>query len=1021
MEIRLCTDCGHWSERGKTRCGRCGGAITLADEVSLLGQELGRYRLQSVIGCGGMGIVFAAEHLGLGREVAIKALLPELDHADIIERFQREARLLAGLRHPHIIEIFDFDISSQGMPFYVMERLHGLSFGQALARVGRPLRLTELSLVFVSVARALDYAHRQQIIHRDLKPENVYLAHGELSTVVKLLDFGIAKRLTKDNQQSRLTETGAVLGTPLYLSPEQLADEPLGPASDQFALGLMFAECLIGAPVRGQQSPTQMLRLAMQGDVLDAGQWQAIPDACRAALRRALAFAPDARFPNCLMFIEALELEREPIDTAWIESLGLGQSRLVPTPAPATTALDRLPDADDNRPMALTTPAPAVTRAPTPVTRQSQGPNATVVAAKAQARPRRWWLALTGMLVLAVFVGWYGWSRSGTGDAPWTQGAVQVRPGPSLTLPADAGYLVGLLDAEAYFESSNGHYVLSLDDDLPISAVPSSERILGASEQDELFVQQGNTVSLRAPRGGDQKTLATVPDDASWIRLDPEGTWLAYVQGDAVHWFATKSPAAVRSHPLLRASVQFMAVRDGQLLLARYQPNDVLILELATGETRFSTRTDVNRVFDMAWQPTLNRLAICGFSPIVEIFDLTRPDRPVRLTVPTQCQAALWIPEGPTLLLRADRSLVRWSEQAQATMPWPGKVGSAGAILARFVARDGRVWLYEPELHRLQQIELGPEHLQTLNAPTGVEPWDLAVGQDAVYLGLSNGLLVAIEPQGTRTLSVHDAGITDLIDAGDRLASASDDRTLAVWKKPELSVAWRSRGHDFLVNQLWLAPDQQRLWSSSSDGLAKQWRWPDLEPMQQLDLSALCGHPRTSLHAVWLNAAQDRALFGTWDRRLLWLKRDGDLWQCKSFDVASGGGYRLLEVPAVRAVLLEGTEPSRLYAFDLDTERLSRLPDLGFDLLGLSRSPRPDTALAAGLQSVLLIRGTRNADQTLNWQLEPRMLHGLGRGYAADYAPAQHGFVVADDQGQVKVVPLTLFPGLFETTAENAP
>lgn len=1020
MEIRLCADCGHWTERGKTRCGRCGGAITLADEQALLGQELGRYRLRSVIGCGGMGIVFAAEHLGLGREVAIKALLPELDHADMVERFQREARMLATLRHPHIIEIFDFDISAQGMPFYVMERLHGMSFGQALSRIGRPLQLPELAQVMISVARALDYAHRHQIIHRDLKPENIYLAHGELGTVVKLLDFGIAKRLSRDAQQSRLTETGAVLGTPLYLSPEQLADEALGPACDQFALALMFAECLLGEPVRGQQSPTQMLRLAMQGEVLSSAQWQQIPERCRAALQRALAFEPEARFPSCTMWVEALELEREPADTRWIESLGLGESRALPTPAPATTAVDA--------PVRTTpvTRAPAQARALSPTT---PVPSATparsltdATSTRAPALTRRYgygWLGLAALVL--VLAGWlWRWQAPSAAAAfEWPPGPVAFQPGTSWPLPADVGELLGLSETQAYFGSPNGYYVQALDGSVPISQVQSNLSVIGIGERNELFVRTATEIEARSERGEQVRSLAELPSQASWVRVDREGRWLAYVANDALHWFATETPTKRFSHALNRASVQYLAVRNGQLAAALARPNALLVLNLADGKILFEQGTEITRVFDLAWLPERGRLAVCGFSPTVEIHHYDQPRSPLRVTVPTRCDSVIFVPEGPALLIRAGRSLVRWTESATSQIPWPGRSVEAGGLLARFIERDGRYWLYEPDLHRLDQIELGPTQLPTLNAPVGIEPWDLAVAADGIYVGLSDGRLLALQGDQARLFKVHEAGITDLIDAGDSLASASDDRTLAVWKKPDMSIAWRSRGHAFLVNQLWLASDRQSLWSSSSDGLAKQWRWPDLEPIQELDLRKLCSVPHMSLHAVWFNDAQDRALFGTWNQQLLWLKRSEGTWQCQRLPVDSNGGYRLLGLPTVSAVLLQGTAPSRLYAFDLASETLTRVPDHGFNFLGLSAGPDAQTALAAGLESVLLLRASRDAGNALQWQLQAKMLHGLGRAYAVEWdAPAQR-FVFANQRGEIMTMPANAWPAL-STEADQA-
>ncbi|WP_394823196.1 serine/threonine-protein kinase [Pendulispora albinea] len=206
---------------------------------------MGRYRLGRAIGEGGMGVVWAATHLVTGRPVAIK-ILKRNDPNDV-ERFLREARIGASLQHPNVVQVFDFwELPDSGASFMVMELLHGESLAGRLLREGK-LSLHETAEILVSVASALKSAHERGLVHRDLKPENIFLAQqDDGSTIVKVLDFGLA-RATERTVHPTITQTGAIVGTPHYMAPEQFFGEShLAPSADVWALGVVFVECLSG-------------------------------------------------------------------------------------------------------------------------------------------------------------------------------------------------------------------------------------------------------------------------------------------------------------------------------------------------------------------------------------------------------------------------------------------------------------------------------------------------------------------------------------------------------------------------------------------------------------------------------------------------------------------------------------------------------------------------------------------------------------------------------------------------------
>jgi serine/threonine-protein kinase len=220
-----------------------------------VGQILdGRYRLLALLGQGGMGCVWRAEHTSLGSPAAIKLIHPELaSRAGMLARFQREAKAAAKLRGAHVVQILDHGIDD-GTPYIAMECLEGESLAQRLAEE-RALSPAETASIVAGVCAALVAAHRLGIVHRDLKPDNVFLAREETATVVKVLDFGVAKLLDSSaadptaptETTTNRTETGAMLGTPRYMSPEQARGRTeLDGRSDLWALAVITFECLTG-------------------------------------------------------------------------------------------------------------------------------------------------------------------------------------------------------------------------------------------------------------------------------------------------------------------------------------------------------------------------------------------------------------------------------------------------------------------------------------------------------------------------------------------------------------------------------------------------------------------------------------------------------------------------------------------------------------------------------------------------------------------------------------------------------
>jgi eukaryotic-like serine/threonine-protein kinase len=239
-----CPRCGTCYDSGTPACNEDAGPLSV---VSLPRVLASRYRLEKRLGRGGMGIVYGATDLSLGRGVAVKVLREELvGDPDSAERFELEARTSALFTHPHVVTIHDFGIVHGTRAFLVMERLEGTTLRDELSRAGR-IDASRVLSIMRGVCSAVEAAHRRSLVHRDLKPENVFLADNDGIETPKVLDFGIAKVMSPGAPgDGRETRAGVMLGTPQYMAPEQLRGEAPAPSWDVWALAVMTCEMLTG-------------------------------------------------------------------------------------------------------------------------------------------------------------------------------------------------------------------------------------------------------------------------------------------------------------------------------------------------------------------------------------------------------------------------------------------------------------------------------------------------------------------------------------------------------------------------------------------------------------------------------------------------------------------------------------------------------------------------------------------------------------------------------------------------------
>lgn len=391
-----------------------------------IGSELAGYRIEALIGRGGMGVVYRAEDLRLGRKVALKLLAPELtENAGFRARFENESRLAAAIDHPHIIPLYEAG-DAAGLLFLIMRYVDGIDLKALLERDG-PLSLERALKIVAQVGGALDAAHARGLVHRDVKPANVLVAStagAETSEHCYLTDFG----LTKDTSQNkRVTGTGQFVGTIAYVAPEQIEGLAQGGATDQYALGCVLHELLTGHPPfeRATELDVMWAHLSDDPPSVTALRPQ-LPPGLDPVLARALAKDPADRHASCAAMLAAA---RAAIATP------PAAGRTVVAPTPARGDATRLTPRPAPPPPAA---APASALATTTTPAAEREPSAErVPSAEREPSGRR-----TGLIAVAVAVAVAaavaGTVAGGSGEPVAPEAAnVAAAGGLSLRFPAD--------------------------------------------------------------------------------------------------------------------------------------------------------------------------------------------------------------------------------------------------------------------------------------------------------------------------------------------------------------------------------------------------------------------------------------------------------------------------------------------------------------------------------------------------------------------------------------------------------
>lgn len=400
---------------------------------SLRRRRIDRYELHELIGEGGMGEVYRAVDSRLGRTVALKTVVSHRAAAgltdELRQRFMREALAASKVDHRNVVQVIDFGVTEDGTPYLVMEYLRGRDLGEVVRQAGEQLAVDYVADVMLCVCAALRACHQQGVVHRDLKPSNIFLADTDTGPEIKVLDFGVSKAPVAGD----LTQEGQILGTPQYLSPEQINGK-VGPKSDQYALGVLLYVCLTKKLPFEDHQNLSLLR------AIEVGRFRGprahrpeIPPALEAIILRAMHPDPAQRFPSVHALGQALwsfasprsqlewknfYLQTPPADPATDPTLPIAPAGATPggplrgaTPSarPSVDPTAVLPIDGDGVPEPRATASPQLLVS-TKLAGATPGRPATPPAAEAPQRRRRPGVAIVaGALVLAALAAGYRW------------------------------------------------------------------------------------------------------------------------------------------------------------------------------------------------------------------------------------------------------------------------------------------------------------------------------------------------------------------------------------------------------------------------------------------------------------------------------------------------------------------------------------------------------------------------------------------------------------------------------------
>ncbi len=892
MEIKLCVDCKKIFIEEK-KCSICGNSLTLKDENFLIGKELGKYKIEEFIGEGGMGAVFKGVHSTLKKPVAIKILTPSKIESSLLKRFKKEAEVMALLKHPNIVEIYDYDISPWGFPYIVMEYLEGWSLRTEINKHQNGLPLIVFKNFIKQIISGLSFAHKKGIVHRDLKPENIFISTIGEQRIVKILDFGIAKVLFSTDETQAITKTDTIIGTPQYLSPEQIMGNDITAKSDQYSLALIVLEMLTGKPAReGKTFGDIVSSISTKNVELEKLGFKQVNAEIAKALKKATNKDPSNRFGDLEEFEKYLIPEIEEFE---------------------------------------------------------EKPTIEITHKKQKRNYFKYLILLLFILLVASF--YYIFSKNIFHEKKELFSLIGKYKIPSesvsfLTAKENCLYFLGINDLYLYSNSL-------LSEPVKVS-LRENEEVIDGTEDGRIISLKNGKIYLKeyfiSEKVEEKKELLIENlSKEGEIKFSNDLIHCAFINNNSLHLYKISNKKLKEIHKIDIRDKKLKDFKLGDKFLS-YVLDDVLyIYNIGLGKEILNVSIDISNFYAMEFFEELGLFAIGGWFDGIYIYDLNDGRKKYSIVMAGITRSLKFIKDYPSLLIAKGDKIVIWKFKENNFLKFQeeGKDFVYSQItpfgLLAIERRENLIYLLA-----YKDFSFYKKYNLSKTQIWGIDYYDK---NNLLFCGSSLGFLYSIDIQKSKKkeYQIHTQGITSIISLGNNLITASDDKTIAVWEIPEMRVSYRTEAHNWLINYLYFNKNTKNLWSSSSDGFLKILSFPGLKVLESIKTGDY------SNAAIWVDEREEKIGVGTWDYRFLFFEKKNSNWEMmENYNIKTRAIYSMSYLPSHRVLFLCGVEPFNLYLYFIDEKKLF---DIGFENSGIYWIDLFDESsiIAAGNNYVYLI------------------------------------------------------------------